>query len=567
MTTWYRTGTVSVENASTTVTGSLTAWLMAAKTGDAFVGPDGARYEITAVTSNTEIEIYPAYAGSTASGQSYAIERISTAWNSVSELSVTIAETAEAFQRGFAMRSTSSIEIGAGEHEFAVPPGLPILPGATLKIASALPGEADTHWIGGVVTEYEGQSLQVLAQSWEGEGDTRASWNINVAGIVGPQGPTGPQGPQGIQGETGPQGPTGPTGPTGPAGPEWLDWKGSWSAGSYDEGDGVQHNGSTYRANTTTSQEPPHADWDLVASKGQDGLGTGDVVGPLSSTDNSIAVFDGTTGKLIKDGGSTIANLALADGSNITGRLGGTAQDISGGDWNNADQTGFYSHGSANPAANAPVPSTAFYGLTIRQTNSFIMQLAWERDSTAPRQYIRTKGGVNWNAWQPLPRRFATQGEAEAGTAQDVAMAPLSTAQAISAATAGMLVTADIGTTVQPYDADTLKGDIENQSITGGATVTPKSLGTISSGTVTIDVGDCPMQTYLNDGAHTLESTGTGSTVLRITNGSSAGAITLTAFGSRVYGDSFDTTNGRVFRCVIEDWTGSAPELFVQKLV
>ncbi len=164
--TWYRTGTVSVENASTTVTGSLTAWLMAAKTGDAFVGPDDARYEITAVNSNTEIEIYPAYAGSTASGQSYAVERISTAWNSVSELSVTIAETAEAFQRGFAMRSTSSVEIGAGEHEFSGPPGLPILPGATLKIASALPGEADTHWIGGVVTEYEGQSLHVLAQSW-----------------------------------------------------------------------------------------------------------------------------------------------------------------------------------------------------------------------------------------------------------------------------------------------------------------------------------------------------------------------------------------------------------------
>jgi hypothetical protein len=188
MTTWYRTGTVTATNGSTTVTGSLTAWLMAAKAGDAFVGPDAARYEITAVTSNTEIEIYPAYAGSTASGQSYAIERISTAWNSVSELSVTIAETAEAFQRGFAMRSTSSVEIGAGEHEFSVPPGLPILPGATLKIASALPGEADTHWIGVVVTEYEGQSLHVLAQSWKGEGDTRSSWNINIAGARGPIG-------------------------------------------------------------------------------------------------------------------------------------------------------------------------------------------------------------------------------------------------------------------------------------------------------------------------------------------------------------------------------------------
>jgi hypothetical protein len=35
--------------------------------------------------------------------------------------------------------------------------------------------------------------------------------------------------------------------------------------------------------------------------------GSGDVVGPASAVDNRIAVFDGTTGKLIKDGGVTIA--------------------------------------------------------------------------------------------------------------------------------------------------------------------------------------------------------------------------------------------------------------------
>lgn len=187
MTSWYRTGTVAVENNSTTVTGSLTAWLMAAKAGDAFVGPDAARYEITAVTSNTEIEILPAYAGSTASGQPYAIERISTAWNSVSELSVTIAETAEAFQRGFAMKSTSSVAIGSGTKEFVAPSGLPILPGAQLKASSATPGEEASHWISGTVTEYTGQTLKLLAEQWGGSG-TRTSWNINISGQRGPVG-------------------------------------------------------------------------------------------------------------------------------------------------------------------------------------------------------------------------------------------------------------------------------------------------------------------------------------------------------------------------------------------
>jgi hypothetical protein len=187
MTSWYRTGTVAVENASTTVTGSLTAWLMAAKAGDAFVGPDAARYEITAVTSNTEIEIYPAYAGSTASGQSYAIERISTAWNSVSELSVTIAETAEAFQRGFSMTSMTAVEIGAGPHEFIVPSGMPILPGARLLFSSA--ANPTTHWMVGTVTAYAGTSLEVSVASGEFAGSgTRNDWNVNVVGQRGPIG-------------------------------------------------------------------------------------------------------------------------------------------------------------------------------------------------------------------------------------------------------------------------------------------------------------------------------------------------------------------------------------------
>lgn len=54
--------------------------------------------------------------------------------------------------------------------------------------------------------------------------------------------------------------------------------------------------------------------------------GSGDVVGPGSATDDNIATFDGTTGKLIQDGGFTVAQVAklsntasaLSDGSSIT---------------------------------------------------------------------------------------------------------------------------------------------------------------------------------------------------------------------------------------------------------
>lgn len=44
------------------------------------------------------------------------------------------------------------------------------------------------------------------------------------------------------------------------------------------------------------------------------GSGTGDVVGPGSSVDNHVAVFDSTTGNLLKDGGVAL----LANGANVT---------------------------------------------------------------------------------------------------------------------------------------------------------------------------------------------------------------------------------------------------------
>ena len=110
-------------------------------------------------------------------------------------------------------------------------------------------------------------------------------------------------------------------------------------------------------------------------------------------------------------------------------------------------------------------------------------------------------------------------------------------------------VNLEIGVDVQGYDADTAKLDVEDQTLTGGARVTSKSLGTITSGTVTPDPGDRPMQHYTNNGAHTLApGSNTGSYLLDITNAASAGAITTSGWTKKV-GDAFTTTNGHKFRC------------------
>lgn len=70
---WYKTGTVTVTNGSPTITGAGTAWVANAKVGAGFKLPGGDTYEITAVNSDTQITIAPAYLGSTQSGQAYAI--------------------------------------------------------------------------------------------------------------------------------------------------------------------------------------------------------------------------------------------------------------------------------------------------------------------------------------------------------------------------------------------------------------------------------------------------------------------------------------------------------------
>lgn len=103
-----------------------------------------------------------------------------------------------------------------------------------------------------------GDGIRWDGTAWQNLGQMRGP-----QGIQGPTGPTGPQGPAGPTGADstvpGPTGPTGPAGPQGPAGPT----------------------GAT-------------------GAQGPAGTGTGDVLGPASSVDNTIARFDATSGKALQ---------------------------------------------------------------------------------------------------------------------------------------------------------------------------------------------------------------------------------------------------------------------------
>lgn len=126
-----------------------------------------------------------------------------------------------------------------------------------------------------------------------------------------------------------PQGATGATGATGAVG---IDWQGAWSAGTYTQRQAVSHNGSSWYVTASSTTEEPSIsanDWDLIALKGTDGIGTGDVSSDTAtSVDAEIALFKSTTGKLIQratgTGVAIVTSGVLSTKTNPSGAFVGT---------------------------------------------------------------------------------------------------------------------------------------------------------------------------------------------------------------------------------------------------
>lgn len=124
------------------------------------------------------------------------------------------------------------------------------------------------------------------------------------------------------------------------------------------------------------------------------------------------------------------------------------------------------------------------------------------------------------------------------------------TSGVLAAATAGTdyLAPAAIGVTVQGYDAATLKSNA-SATISVGYPVTPYSIGTITSGTVTPNPANGNYQYLTNNGAFTLAAPSSDCAIdLFVTNAGSAGAITFSGYtvGS-VPGSPLTTTNTHKF--------------------
>lgn len=98
------------------------------------------------------------------------------------------------------------------------------------------------------------------------------------------------------------------------------------------------------------------------------------------------------------------------------------------------------------------------------------------------------------------------------------------------------------------------------QVLTGGFHPTEFSIGTVTSGTTTVDCGNGPLQSLTNGGAFTLALNTSASQNCRliVINNGSAGVITFSGFseGSNT-GDALTTTNTSVFSIVLDRSAGA----------
>jgi hypothetical protein len=108
--------------------------------------------------------------------------------------------------------------------------------------------------------------------------------------------------------------------------------RGAWSSGaSYVRNDTVSYtNGNSYVAiQASTNQQPDTqtAYWQILAERGA--TGSGDLTGPASSVDNEIALFSGTTGKIVKS--ATTTGIVKATSGVISAATAGTDYVAPGG--------------------------------------------------------------------------------------------------------------------------------------------------------------------------------------------------------------------------------------------
>lgn len=117
-------------------------------------------------------------------------------------------------------------------------------------------------------------------------------------------------------------------------------------------------------------------------------------------------------------------------------------------------------------------------------------------------------------------------------------------------------------------NAFSVANNLTAQAFTGGFHPTTSAIGTVTTGTTTVDCGNGPFQSLTNGGTFSVAmSANDGSCTVRVTNNGSAGTITLSGFseGSNT-GDALTTTNTSKFDIYLTRIGGASPHYLISAL-
>ncbi len=314
----FRDGTATVANGGTVVTGQSVLWLNDVLPGDFFGTHRGIPIRIATVDTNTQLTLAYPWPGATQTAAAYEIMLQSDN----GRMQETSRELLTKMQSG-TLDSLAGLSGNIGDViAFSGPGVLEVVPKSDLVEGVNFDVQVDTL---AERSAYDAQGFGYVVLVSD-VGDGRSAVYSKASNTVGdwsdPAFVTGPIGPAfnfaiGTT-TTLPPGSAATVAATPISGGESLSfgipsgrgfaYRGAYNpATAYVLDDGVVYNGSSWIAIASTTGNPPptlpttsNAYWSLYAIKGTDGTGIGDVVGPAGVTDGNAAVFDTTTGKLIK---------------------------------------------------------------------------------------------------------------------------------------------------------------------------------------------------------------------------------------------------------------------------